>query len=249
MLLFLQSLLGFAIVVGFFVFLGRRYWRGRHRIAQSLGLGRKAPYAATPRAPADPLTLFDGARVEHIGELDVPTGSLVMCDPLVFPEDRPFQRTIAPGRYRVDVAVIDIEPGHQRIAALRLVVGDGTPSSYEDAGDFGVDAGVGCVMDVAAQNVLVAEMERFEHDRNGNYYDDVLAKELEPDRDWTLHYPVANRRENVAIVHSGWGDGIYGCYWVLDATGAPLWLVADFDVRRTDLASARVVDKGERRAR
>jgi hypothetical protein len=95
---------------------------------------------------------------------------------------------------------------------------------------YGVDAGLGCVMDVRTRDLLVAAQHALMDTRpDDNYYDDVLAAEL-GDREWIDHHPAPGRTENVVIVHSGWGDGIYDSAWGLDAGGEPVWLVTDFEV-------------------
>jgi hypothetical protein len=189
---------------------------------------------ATPRPIVDPLTLFAGKRVASVGELEVPTGALVVCDPLVFPDEPALARRIPPGRYPVEVSVIDIEPGHVRNGAMRLVVGPGSAVTAEHACGFGVDGGLACIMDDATRKLYSRANERLrENNDTANYYDDILAHELEdPPREWTLHRPDATSTENMAIAQSGWGDGLYDVHWLLDAAGEPVQLVVDFDLGR-----------------
>jgi hypothetical protein len=179
--------------------------------------------------------------VVRVGELEVPTGKIVACDPLVFPEEPPFTRTIRPGRHRVEIAIARVSPEDERCAAARLVVRDVPVARWEPAalegdqlapGDlpgYGVDAGLGCFMDAGCRQTLLAALR----DVNENYYDDVLARELDRKRftvDWTLHVPDASKPDNVAIFSSGWGDGIYTTYAGLDARDEVVCLVTDFQI-------------------
>lgn len=226
-------LLGAVLFLGVLWFLARtfRRWFGEARDALSLRKAASTP----PREPTDPRQLFtDGAqlgssriRIERITTLHVPTGKIVACDPLVFADDPPFDRCVAPGDYAVDAAVAQL-PDQQRVAAIRIQLAEGTPVKFESAGTYGVDAGLGCFMDEQTAKLLVERMSK-DIDGDGNYFDDVLAKEI-GDSDWVDHRPVKARSENVAIAHSGWGDGIYESYWGLDDAGNAVWLVTDFAV-------------------
>jgi hypothetical protein len=50
--------------------------------------------------------------VERLAELELPTGTIVACDPLVGSDGAPaFARTVPAGRYPVDACIAQIEPG------------------------------------------------------------------------------------------------------------------------------------------
>ena len=95
--------------------------------------------------------------VTSIGELDVSTGAIVACDPLVsLSRAQPFTRRVAPGRYRVELALRDGD-----VLFATLVISD-TPIARwvpalcpgEEPVDnrvpgYPVDAGTGCFVDAA----------------------------------------------------------------------------------------------------
>jgi len=221
--------------------------RGSRRIAIS---GQPGFVGPTRRGTPDLAALFapgasdgDGhpRSIEPVASLYLPSGKIVACDPLVALDPVPFAREVAPGTYPVDASVVQLE-SERRVAALRIVFGPGAPVCWEAAtivgqdpsvlapGErfgYGVDAGVGCFMDVTTCALLLERAETI-GDGGGNYYDDVLAAEWNGDH--VDHHPVAGRVENCAIAHSGCGDGIYSSYWGLDVDGRPLWLVTDFQV-------------------
>jgi len=209
----------------------------------------RAPRDEPP--PPDPATIARAFEVRElgaltfevvrVGELEVPTGRIVACDPLVFPESSPFRRTVAPGRHRVEIAIARVSADDERCAAARLVARDAAVTRWEPAmtedddrapgglPGYGVDAGLGCFMDAACRDTFLAAQDNVED----NYYDDVLARELDRKRftvDWTLHVPDATKPDNVAIFSSGWGDGVYATYVGLDAGGEVVCLLTDFGI-------------------
>lgn len=182
-----------------------------------------------------------------VGELAMPSGAIIACDPLVAPETRPLTRRVPVGRYPVLLSVAHVSGTDQRVAFAMLRVSETPVARWEPAflpGDdvsvlgedeffgYGVDAGVGCFMDAQAGEALVAAMERLGPSQN--YYTDALAAELQPNSrstwTWCLHRPVAGEALNVAVFSSGWGDGVYGSTFGIDARGDVVCLVTDFQV-------------------
>lgn len=195
--------------------------------------------------------------VFRMGDVELTSGRIVASDPLVGPDRRAFVRTVPPGNYPVT-----LYEAFGRIAAASLRFAEGKPVRWELAlipgqdinalkGEefFGypVDAGLGCYMD-ADTYALIQEREKqvraAKSSSDINYYDDVLAPELEANKDkYAMHRPVAGERGNVAIFWSGWGDGFYPVFWGLDAGGRPLVLFTDFGV--TENADGRREPGGE----
>lgn len=189
-----------------------------------------------------------GARHLHrqpCGLLNITSGRIVACDPLVQPERAAFVRSVnRRGAFPVEVlhdkgrhalAVLWLgERGGHRVSDLRWEPALLEGQSQEGLGDdefFGypVDAGVGCFMDADSAKAM-AEREARESEKSVhfNYYDDVLAEEL-GSADIANHYPQGQgTANNIVIFSSGWGDGSYPSFWALDAAGEPVALVTDF---------------------
>lgn len=177
--------------------------------------------------------------VTLIGELNLPTGEIIACDPLTAGADWPaLSRKVKPGRYPVSLL-----EAQGRVAAAILRFRSGTPVRWQLAtlpnqdtsalkGDeiFGypVDTGLGSFMDKTAMVLMSEQQDKLEAEQN--YYDDVLAVEFESNQDRLMHHPVAGNPLNIAMFSSGWGDGVYPSFWGLDAAGAPLLLMTDFGV-------------------
>ncbi|MCZ7440175.1 DUF4241 domain-containing protein [Micromonospora sp. WMMC241] len=180
------------------------------------------------------------------GEVVLPTGHLVGCDPLVCPESDPYTVSVAPGRYpaRAWVSSVRHDGGgtDRRVAALEVVVRDEPVAQWEmavvegqDVGalgpddffGYGVDAGTGTLADRDA----LAVVEGWDDDRIEEVF---LAEDGESDRG-----PVPGLVDvvvdeatgaNVLTVWSGWGDGCYGTWVGRGADGRVARFVTDFMV-------------------
>lgn len=181
------------------------------------------------------------------GELSLPTGRVVACDPFVYlgsGDMEPFTVTVEPGRYRVEAAVATLtRPGeapsdapHRRVAAARLVVRDEPAATWElallpdqdpaELGDdefygYGVDAGTGCFYDAAADDAF-PECEGDE----GPLWDAF------ENSDWAggPHVVTSGTGHDLVAFTSGWGDGAYPTWIGRTATGEVACFVTDFFV-------------------
>ena len=182
-------------------------------------------------------------KISHLGKLELQSGRIIATDPLVQPERAPFERTVPPGDFPVTVY-----EAQGRIAAAVIRFGEGKPERWELAtvagqnlGElkddlffgYGVDAGTGSFMhaDTPAlmQQRLEIEMKTRRND-DVNYYDHVLAADIDSATASVMHRPIEGKRGNVAVFTSGWGDGYYPTFWGLAASGRPLVLMTDFFV-------------------
>ncbi|PDT17148.1 hypothetical protein CO670_07855 [Rhizobium sp. J15] len=182
--------------------------------------------------------------VIHMGNVELTSGRIVAADPLAQPDRPALARTVAPGDYPVT-----LYQAFGRIAAASMRFAEGKPDHWElavlpgqdpatlkDDEIFGypVDAGVGCYMDAQTLDLIderQAQVQAQKPDADINYYDDVLAADLDANKSiYALHRPVAGKKGNVAVFWSGWGDGIYPVFWGLDRDGRALMLLTDFAV-------------------
>ncbi|TIX92669.1 DUF4241 domain-containing protein [Rhizobium sp. P44RR-XXIV] len=180
----------------------------------------------------------------RIGNVELTSGRIVASDPLVGPDRPALVRAVTPGEYPVT-----LYEAFGRVAAASMRFAEGRPVRWELAvipgqdinslkGDefFGypVDAGLGCYMDADTYALIQEREKQVQAEKSTsdiNYYDDVLAPELEANKDdYAMHRPISGKRGNVAIFSSGWGDGFYPVFWGLDAGGRPLVLFTDFGV-------------------
>ncbi|WP_236207279.1 DUF4241 domain-containing protein [Pseudomonas tohonis] len=219
------------------------------RLALLLALPALHAEAAAPKGHP----LFDAAftegyqvRVEDldyrfyartIGELELPTGQLVACDPLVSC-DGPFTQPVPKGRFPLQLAIARIGDD-ERVAFARIVFAPGPATRWEMAlvngqdpntlgpdefFGYGVDSGTGGFMDAAALRSYEAR-----RDQEGEAFDERLFAELDKTyqhtRSW---YLLPTDAGNVAFFSSGYGDGAYPSYFGYDANGRLVAVVTDF---------------------
>ncbi len=195
--------------------------------------------------------------VLRIGKVELTSGRIVASDPLVGPDRPALTRTVSPGDYP-----ITLYQAFSRIAAASMRFAEGKPVRWELAVvpgqdinslkndeffGYPVDAGLGCYMDADTYALIQEREKQVQAEKSStdiNYYDDVLASELQPNNDdYALHRPISGKRGNIAVFSSGWGDGFYPVFWGLDASGRPLVLFTDFGV--TENADGRREPGGE----
>jgi hypothetical protein len=183
----------------------------------------------------------------HIADLVLTTGQIVACDPFVFSDDTPpFTHGVAPGTYPVTLSVATIGPGHERVACAKVQLRDAAPVRWEMAvlpGQdiatleegyafaYPVDAGTGCFGD---RDALAALNERQNADHDQRYFEEI-SEAIDS------HYPHwadisfgAKTAANCVMFSSGWGDGLYSCWWGYDEAGNIVCLVTDFNVLPND---------------
>lgn len=199
----------------------------------------------------------------HIGDLNLPTGKIIVADPFFSLEQRPFSRTVEPDKYPVYIYMAEIDPLHHRIAYAKIkfrteeatkwilaLTDDLTNEELNDLGEdefygFPVESGLACFLDEETNARFVAKMDELqEKNPESNYYDDVLSAEFMEYSgknnfsrelgDWNDHRPDADSDNNVIMFASGWGDGYFPAYWGLNENGDTVELVIDFLINEFD---------------
>ena len=183
--------------------------------------------------------------VVKVGNLDVPSGKIMACDPgTLSPHDAKsftFEQVVPKGQHPVFISMATVGPEHKRVAAAKVQFSNEKVTRWEMAlragqriqdlkqnemSGYGVDCGTGCFADPSIFNGL-----------RDNEYDEKTTDKLFQDMDehggdWgSLSLP----KGNLIAVHSGWGDGFYASYFGLDSSGRPVCLVTDFEVLVTTL--------------
>ncbi|GAC1369105.1 MAG: DUF4241 domain-containing protein [Aquirhabdus sp.] len=196
--------------------------------------------------------------VLELGLLNLTTGKIIVCDPLVFLEHTsPMIKEVTPGQYPVKISVAKHTEMGERYALAKLEITKQETVKWELAitqdvenkinelkGDayfgFPVDAGLGCFCDLQAQEAYSKFMNEFYGSNpNANIYDDYFAEQFKKNAknqndvndigDW-LNYSVPESKNNIIMFHSGFGDGYYPVYWGYDANNNLTSLMIDFQV-------------------
>ena len=182
-----------------------------------------------------------------IGEVNLPTGEILACDPLVeLGEAKTFLQKTPVGKFPVKIAVVLSEDYGNRYACVKVEFNKNKPVVYElavtgnekemdEAGEdefygFGVDAGMGCVADKKSQDEYSKYWKKLEEEGNAdNPYDDIFEELLEESfkkfpkyqrdcGDWA-NFIIPDTDLNIPVFASGWGDGYYPCYFGYDKKG------------------------------
>lgn len=200
----------------------------------------------------------EGVPVEilNIGEVNVPSGQVVVCDPLFYPDTPPLLKRVKSGKYPVKIYVAKTEASGDRYAIAKLEFSKGKAKKWvlalregEDVSElkgkdefFGmpVDAGLGAFFDYksgVAYNKFLEDF--FRKHPNGNVYNDFFAEEFKKSAknpndpndpgDWA-NFQLPESDLNVIMFNSGYGDGLYPAYWGIDEKGDTVSLVIDFFV-------------------
>ena len=187
----------------------------------------------------------------EIGNLKMPTGRIVVCDPLTTSNFTPLNKTVKPGIYPVKIYVAQTKKSGERYAIAKLefspkkaekwvlALHDGEDTSElknsDDYFGFPVDAGLGGFFDYKAGLEYGKFEDQFQKDHpGGNIYDDYLAAEFKKnakdpkdDGDW-INLKIPNFDLNITMFHSGYGDGSYPAYWGMTKNNEIVSLVIDF---------------------
>lgn len=182
-------------------------------------------------------------RRQDIGTLQLPTGRIVACDPLVNPDAAAFTRSVAPGDYATSLVIARFDTGNERVALACLqfadrpvvrwemaLVGDQDPSTLgpDDYFGYGVDAGTGCFMDAAAAALLAPRIGADE--TCADAICEAMDAHYVHTHSWCDYRPDTAQAANVLCFSSGLGDGMYPSFFGLDDQGVPVMLLTDFSI-------------------
>lgn len=192
------------------------------------------------------------------GNVDFPTGEVVLADPLAYlgsKYETVLEKKIPAGSYPVELSLCRSKIAGLRIAAARLLISDMQAVNYEiampkgkkreDLGKpgvftfFGVDTGLACIADAQVSGEYRAFFENWQMENPGkNKYTDYFAAFFE--KSYEAHPEVQNpggsfvewklpgTGHSIVMFASGMGDGMYSGYWGLDEGGESVCLVALF---------------------
>lgn len=189
-------------------------------------------------------------RHHRVGDLQLPTGQLVACDPLTNPDRPAFTTQLPPGTYPVILAIAQIEERmvikdeefmftDESIAFSVIRLKETSPvhwnmmtlaeqetETLEEGEFFGypVDAGMGCFMDHSTA-LLLSELLSSDE---GTV--DTIIQQVHGSDGFDMKLGEANS----ILFRSGYGDGSYPTYAGIDAEGEIAAVVTDFWVMPED---------------
>ena len=162
-------------------------------------------------------------RCREVGSLALPTGRIVVCDPLFDLVQEPFSIQVDPDSYPVFLSLTD-----QSEAALLMVqFADREPAQWVPATPpfFSVDSATASLMDARLARMLIRAAENDRFDRHWKRVTDEME---ENDGLWanvTLHNESG---ANIVALRTMGGDGSFCSYLGYSQHNELLCLVADF---------------------
>jgi hypothetical protein len=192
----------------------------------------------------------------NCGELLLPSGHLVACDPFAAMRLTGNAEVVVPkGRFPVVVTIADVSEAqngsHTREAYATLVVreeaeavrrllvplapGEQEPVLEPDQyHGFVVDAGTACFVDASCLETAMPPETRWEALFDDGSPSSWFSRMDDPDhiRDGiaNIELPRATSGENLILFHSGWGDGVYPLVAGYASSGELLAVHIDFMV-------------------
>ncbi len=190
-----------------------------------------------------------------IGKLVIKSGRICAADSFVFLGDtKSFTQEIPSGEFPVRLAVgfhpagevkdnrvsfARVDFSSEPVVRWSLAVVEGQKTAELKEGEifgYGVDAGTGSFFDPlagsAAKALLAANPEAWEAWQTEG---EANGPKVVGPYSFVLMLPMGDT--NVAMFHSGWGDGFYASWFGFDAAGQVAALVTDF--KTIDWASAK----------
>jgi hypothetical protein len=217
-----------------------------------------APFLGTPRSaahaqqqPPEHPAVFNAAftdgyaatidgeqwtfRTQLLGNVRLPSGRLVACDPFLCDDATPFAAPVPRGEFPLWIAIADMGEEHrlafaklafssEPVVRWEMALPEGQDPSTLQPGEifgYGVDSGTGAFMDLDAWRAFKARMEAEE-----GYSEQLVDDMDQPVRpEWLL---LSSGPGSVAMFSSGFGDGFYATYWGYDARGNLAAALTDF---------------------
>jgi len=173
-----------------------------------------------------------------IGNLQIETGKIIACDPIVMRDAQPFAQRFPTGSFPVQLSIARLGTD-ERVAFSRIYFSANAVAKWEFAlaqgkkqiplaGDdfygYGVDGGQGIFIDSAANASFTRLLSK-----DDNLWEAVFGDETEKNyrNTWTFvlyQFP----GHNLACFSTGFGDGTYATYVGYDARGNICRLLTDF---------------------
>lgn len=171
-----------------------------------------------------------------IGMIQIESGKIIACDPIVMGDMRPFVQIFPMGKFPVQLAIARIR-GDERTAFSRIYFSQAPVVKWEFALDsgkkqlpiggehmygYGVDGGIGLFIDAKANQAFSALRAKDE-----DLWEKVFVRGMHEHTTW--EYTVFQFGDhNLASFSTGFGDGSYATYVGYDAGGRPCRLLTDF---------------------
>lgn len=198
--------------------------------------------------------LFAKNFVEHplietleVGNINLPTGKLVACDPLITSEMPSFQIEFPIGEFPIlvhkerdsnCVAYVEIVFIPSTVVRWELAICKGQHMHDLKEGEiygYPVESGMGCFMDVETQECLNRLEKRLFHRKGEEFmgiYEEFFHEHFFQQQGAINQYafltPQEDHAGNIFAFETGYGQGFYASYIGFDSNELPVKIVSEF---------------------
>jgi hypothetical protein len=160
-------------------------------------------------------------RIADAGVLVLPTGRIVVSDPILDPFNKPFSVTVPSGSYPVLLSLIKDD-----VALVMVNFAKGPPVRWlkTKPETFGVDSATGCLMDNKVCRFLRRKAEAEKYEKYIRRFQDALE---ENEALWGTYCLDAQSGTNVVLFRTWGGDGVCPSFFGYNAEGEVVCLVTD----------------------
>lgn len=164
---------------------------------------------------------FVTTRIADAGALVLPTGRIVVSDPILDPFNKPLSVAVPADTYPVLLSLIKDD-----VALVMVSFSEGPPVRWKAAKPetFAVDSATGCLMDDKVRRFLRRKAEEDKYDKYSRRFQDALE---ENEGLWCGYCVDAASGANVVLFHTWGGDGVFPSFFGYNAGGGVVCLVID----------------------
>ncbi|MGV8915544.1 MAG: DUF4241 domain-containing protein [Kaistella sp.] len=181
------------------------------------------------------------------GTINLPTGRLVACDPLITNDMKEFRINFPQGEFPV---LVHKEKDTNCIAYVEIIFGDSEITKWklatteeqnteelkdEEIFGYPVESGMGCFMDVETQECLNHLEKKLYHRKAADFmgiYEEFFHEHFFDDNGAIDQYaflkPDEEKEGNIFAFETGYGDGFYASYIGFGNDNQPIKIVTEF---------------------
>jgi hypothetical protein len=171
--------------------------------------------------------------IADAGTLVLPTGRIVVSDPIIDPFNKPFSVAVAPDAYPVLLSIINDD-----VALVMVNFAEGPPVRWLPAKpkSFRVDSATGCLMDHTVCRLLNRKVENDKYEKYSQRFQGALE---ENEGLWGSYCIDSKSGANVVLFRTWGGDGTFPSFFGYNAADEVVCLITDMF-----LSSDHVVGSG-----
>ncbi|MCQ4035539.1 DUF4241 domain-containing protein [Kaistella montana] len=182
-----------------------------------------------------------------VGKINLPTGQIVACDPLITNDMKAFEKAFPKGEFPV---LVHKERESNCIAYVEIVFKDAPVSEWklattegqdiaelkgEEIFGYPVESGMGCLMDAETQDCLNHLEKRLFHRKGADFmgiYEEFFHEHFFDENgaidQFAFLKPDEEKSGNIFAFETGYGEGFYASYIGFANDSEPVKIITEF---------------------